>query len=46
MTETKHTRDEGLIISAAVVALVFILFCPTVALAARFLIWLKTGVFF
>lgn len=45
MTETKHTRDEGLIISAAVVALVFILFCPPVALAARFLIWLKTWQF-
>lgn len=46
MTETKHTRGEGLLIGAAVVALVFILFCPPVALAARALIWLKTRVFF
>lgn len=46
MTETKHTRDEGLLIGAAVVALVFILFCPPVALAVRALIWLKAGVFF
>lgn len=46
MTETKHTRDEGLLIGAAAVALVFVLFCPPVALAARFLIWLKIGVFF
>ena len=42
MTESKHTRDEGL----AIAALAFALFCPPVALAARFLIWLKTGQFF
>ena len=42
MTESKHTRDEGLAIGAAIAAIVFALFCPPVALAARFLIWLKT----
>lgn len=46
MTESKHTRDEGLLIGAALAALAFALFCPPVALAARFLIWLKTGQFF
>ena len=46
MIESKHLRDEGLAIGGGLVALVFVLFCPPVALAARFLIWLKTGVFF
>lgn len=46
MTESKYTRDEGLLIAAALAALAFALFCPPVALAARFLIWLKTGHFF
>ena len=46
MTETKHTRDEALAIGTAIVAFAFALFCPPVALAARFLIWIKTGQFF
>ena len=46
MTETKHTRDEALAIGTVIVALIIVLFFPPVSIAARFLIWLKTGQFF